>query len=108
MALIETHNIVIEATPPTFDPAAAGDTATVSDKHFLIVRNAAGSSMTVTVAVPGKTVNDIDTPDTVRTVPATNGEVWIPLDSYYADPVDHKAHITYSSLTSVTRAVVKR
>jgi hypothetical protein len=108
MALIATQNIVIAGTAPTFAPAAAGDTASVSDRHFLVVKNAAGASMTVTLAVPGKTVNSVDTPDTVITVPATNGEVWIPLDSYYADPVDGKAHITWSSLTSVTRAVVKR
>lgn len=107
MALIPTQNIVIAGTAPTLLPAAAGDTASVSDKHFLIVENGGGASMTVTLAVPGTLVNNIAAPDTVITVGAS-GMAYIPLDDYYADPTDGKAHITYSTTTSVTRAVVKR
>lgn len=106
MSQIATAHVTIAGTAPTFAAAAAGDTAEVGAGCKLIVKNGAGASMTVTVAVPGKTVNQIDAPDTVYTVPAT-GESWIPLYDFYADPTDGLAHLTWSSTATVTRAVVK-
>jgi hypothetical protein len=73
----------------------------------VIVKNASGSSITFTVLVPGVTINNIVTPDTPYTVPATTGEMWVPLYDYYADPVDGRAHVTYSATPSVTVASVK-
>jgi hypothetical protein len=107
MSQIATQSVKLDGTKPTFAAAAAGDTAECSATALkLIVKNGAASSITVTVAVPGSTINGLAAPDTVYTVPATD-EKWIPLYSYYADPSDTLAHITYSSTTTVTRAVVK-
>jgi hypothetical protein len=92
---------------PAFAAASAGDTARCGDGYYLIVRNGAGSSMTVTIATPGTLATGDAYPDKVYTVAATSGEEWIPLKSLYRDPSDKLAHITYSSTTTVTRAVVK-
>lgn len=107
MSQVPTHHVTIAGTAPTFNAAADGDTAEVGAGCKLIVKNGAGSSMTVTVAVPGNAINAVANPDTVYTVPATTGEVWIPLYDFYADPADSLAHLTYSSTTTVTRAVSK-
>lgn len=109
MSQIPTQNVKIDGTAPTFAAAAAGDLAecATGDALKLIVRNAAGSSMTVTIAVPGVQAGGAANDAVVYTVPATTGEKWIPLYRYYADSTDTLAHITYSSTTSVTRAVVK-
>lgn len=107
MALIATQSIVIAGTAPTFAAAASGDTARVGRGLFLIVKNTAGSSMTVTIAYPGNLVTGVAIPDPVYTVGATTGEQWIPLLEQYADPTTGQAAITYSTTTSVTRAVVQ-
>lgn len=106
MALIPEHNISVEGLPPSFLPAASGDTAKVGEGRKLEVRNA-GSEMTVTIAVPGNLETGVAYPDKVYTVPATTGEKRIPLLKIYADPTDGLAHISYSSTTSVTRAAVR-
>lgn len=109
MSKITTQLVKADGTAPTFAAAAAGDLADCGTGVGLklIVRNAAGSSMTVTIAIPGTQVGGVANDANVFTVPATTGEKWIPLYGYYADPSDTLAHITYSSVTSVTRAVVK-
>jgi hypothetical protein len=108
MTQIATSVIGVTGTKPTFGAAAAGDTAACSARNFLVVKNGAGSPITLTVAVPGNTVNGSAQPDTVITVAATTGEAWVPLETYYKDPSDGLAHITYSSVTTVTSAVVQR
>lgn len=109
MSQITTQNVKADGTAPTYAAAAAGDLAECGTGVGLklIVKNAAGSSMTVTVAIPGNQVGGQTNDANVFTVPATTGEKWIPLYGYYADTTDSLAHITYSSTTSVTRAVVK-
>lgn len=107
MSLIASFHAGLVGGKPTFAAAAAGDTAEVGTGRALIVRNGAGTDITVTVAVPGNTINGIAAPDTTYTVLATTGEQWIPMFDYYADPSDGLAHITYSSTTTVTRAAVK-
>lgn len=108
MSQIATQHIVIAGTKPTYGAAANGDTAKVGPGFFLICKNAAGSPITLTLAVPGTLENNVAAPDTTFTVAATTGEVWVPLDAYYADPSDGLCHITYSAITTVTVAVVKR
>lgn len=106
MALIATHSVTVAGTPPTFATAAAGDTARVGNHLTLIVKNASGASITVTMVYPGNLPSGDAIPDKVYTVPATTGEQWIPLLEQYADPTTGQASITYSATTSVTRAVV--
>ena len=107
MALIATQSVVVAGTAPTFAAAAANDTARVGNGLTLIVKNASGSSITVTIAYPGSLITGVAIPDPVYTVPATTGEQWIPLLEQYADPTTGQAAITYSATASVTRAVVK-
>jgi len=107
MTAVATQTIHLDGTAPTFAAAAAGDTYEVGSAHKLIVRNGAGSSMTVTVSVPGVQAGGADNDPIVYTVPATTGEKWIPLNAYLADPSDGRAHVVYSSVTTVTRASVK-
>lgn len=108
MALIPTFHVGLTGGKPTQALCATGDTADVGDGRGVVFKNTSGSSVTVTILVPGNTVNDEDTPDTEYTVPATTGEVWARMFDYYADPSDGEAHITYSATgTGITRAAIK-
>lgn len=107
MALIATQSIVVAGTAPVFAAAAANDTARVGAGLVLIVKNASGAPVTVTITVPGNLPTGDAYPDKEYTVAATTGERWIPLLEQYANPTTGQAAITYSGTTSVTRAVVK-
>jgi hypothetical protein len=107
MAEITAFTVSIAGGKPTFAAAANTDTTRCGPGYKLIVRNGAGSDITVTIAVPGVTAAGIAEPDKTYTVLATTGEQWIPIYDFYADPTDGLAHITYSSITTVTRALVK-
>lgn len=107
MALIATQSVVVAGTAPTFAAAAAGDTARTGAHLTLIVKNASGSSITVTLTPPGTLPTGAAYPAKVYTVPATTGEQWIPLLDLYADPTTRVATVAYSATASVTRAVVQ-
>jgi hypothetical protein len=69
------------------------------------VKNGSGSPITVTLASP-KTLETGDAyPSKVITV-AAGGEAWIPVLKVYGATSTQLATITYSSVTSVTAAVV--
>lgn len=87
--------------------AGGGDTAPTGVGVFLLVKNAAGSSVTVTLAYPSKYDGDQTVTGRAFTVAATTGESVIPLRDIYRDPTTGVAAITYSSATSVTVAVVQ-
>jgi hypothetical protein len=107
MALIATQSLVLAGTAPTFAAAAANDTARVGDHLWLIVKNASGAPVNVTLTVPGNLATGDAYPDKVYSVAATTGERWIPLLRVYADPTAGTAAIAYSATTSVTRAVIR-
>lgn len=107
MALIPTQTISVTDYEIEFAAAAAGDTANIAGHTCLEVKNTAGASMTVTMVAPGNLATGDAYPDKVYTVPATTGHVRIPLLAAYANATDGMAYITYSTTTSVTRAVVK-
>lgn len=108
MAEITPHTLVKAGTKPTYNNAAAGDTAKCGSGYFLIVKNGSGSPITLGITVPGNNEYGEANPDPSWTVAATTGEVWIPLLEAYRDPADNLAHLTYSATTTVTRAVIKR
>lgn len=85
--------------------SAGGDTAPTGAGVFLLVKNASGASVTVTIGYP-----PFDGSQTVTgrafTVAATTGESVIPLRDIYRDPSTGVASITYSATTSVTVCVV--
>lgn len=105
MALISTHTISTDGTPPTFDAAASGDTAETGSRHFLVVKNGDTSSKDVTISGQGTLESGDAYPDKVYSVAASD-EAWIPLLSVYRDE-NNEAVLAYSDTTSVTRAVVK-
>ncbi len=110
MALIPTQVLsATTGTAPTFAAAAAGDTAEVAPNNTLIVKNASGSSVNVTITKPGLDDTGDAKPSKVYAVPATTGERWIPLVEAFRDPAQSgQANISYSATASVTRAVVQR
>lgn len=87
--------------------AAAGDEAKCGHGYGLLVLNGSGSPITVTLAVPGNTATGEANPDNVITVAAGAYRI-IPLLDIYKDPEnDRLAQITWSSTTTVDRAVIK-
>jgi hypothetical protein len=110
MALLATQNITRAGLAPAFAAAAGGgDTFTPDGDTFIEVKNASGSSVTVTIVTPRTDAWGNQIADNVITVPATTGDRMIgpfPADAY-ADPTTGLASITYSAVTSVTVAVFK-
>lgn len=93
-----------DGTPPTFAAPAASDTVQVGST--LIVKNASAAAITVTLVTPGNLGTGDAYPDKVYTVPATTGELWIPVYEDYRDPVTGVAAVTFSAVTSVTAAAI--
>jgi hypothetical protein len=87
MAALTTQHLVDAGTPPTFNVAGASDTAEVGSgtNTFLVVKNGSGSSVNVTIVVPGNTSYGQANPDPVIAV-AAGLEAWIPLRKEYSDP----------------------
>jgi hypothetical protein len=106
MALIPVTTSTVAGGNIPLVACATGDFANVGAGYTLIVKNGDASSHTVTVAVPGNLATGAAYPDVVYTIPA--GEMWnIPMYSLYADLTTGYALLTYSALTSMTRAVLK-
>lgn len=91
-------------------PVAAtnGDTAACGTGTFLLVKNASGSAVTVTLTTPGQVDGRLAIADSTFSVGATTGLGIIPLiPNLYADPTTGLATINYSATASVTVAVVR-
>ena len=109
MALLSTQ--VVPVTGLRYDntlvAASASDTAETGGGVFLVVKNASGSSITVTVATPETFDGDLALADRTVTVAATTGQSFIPLTARYRDSSTGLATITYSATTSVTVGVFR-
>jgi uncharacterized cupredoxin-like copper-binding protein len=107
MATLSTQVIAQAGTAITFSNASAGgdQCATGSDVK-LLVKNGAGSSMTVTLVTPGTVDGDLAIADRTVTV-AAGATTGIPVTDRYRDSATGLASITYSSTTTVTVAVVR-
>jgi len=107
MALL-TPQSVSRAAPLTSKSFASctsgGDTFSSGDDVYLEVKNASGSSVTCTVATPGK-VDGLDIADYTFTVAATTGVTEV--GPFPVDLFGKTATITYSAVTSLTIAVKK-
>lgn len=75
---------------------------------WLVLRNS-GTSKTVSIVIPGNTPYGEPNPDRSITLPATTGELWIPLRREYMDSTTPgRATVTFSAdVTGVTGAVVR-
>jgi hypothetical protein len=107
MATLATQVIAQAGTAITFAAATGGGDACATGSDVkLLVKNGAGSSMTVTLVTPGNVDGDLAIADRAVTVAAgvTTG---IPITDRYLDPATGLAAITYSSVTTVTVAVIR-
>lgn len=105
MALLAQQVVALTGLTPTYSAAAGSTTITCGERTFLHVKNANGSSMTVTLTATGK-VRGQTAADVVVTVPATTGDKMIgPIPAeLFAGASDGTCAVTYSSTTSVTVA----
>lgn len=87
MAALTTQKVVDAGTAPTFGNSSASDTAEVGNGRntFLVYKNTGGSPAVITLVAPGTNAYGQANPDPQVTVPATNGEKWIPLRREYVD-----------------------
>lgn len=107
MAALAIQNIVDTGTAPTFGAASTSDTAEIGNGQntFLVYKNS-GATEDITVAVPGNTFFGIAEPDNVMTLPASPGELWIPLRKEYSDG-SGSATVTMGDATGITVALVR-
>ncbi|WP_433415030.1 hypothetical protein ACQP1V_36255 [Microtetraspora malaysiensis] len=87
--------------------SAGGDDCVAGPGVNLIVKNGAGTSVTVTLAYPQPYDGDQPVSGRTFTVPATSGEFVIPVRDVYRNPATGRASISYSAAASVTVAVVR-
>jgi predicted NAD/FAD-dependent oxidoreductase len=108
MATLPTQVINLAGLGVTYGAAAASTKVICDERTFLHVKNAAGSSMTVTLSSTAK-VRSQAAADVVVTVPATTGDMMIgPITKdLFAGVSDGLAAVAYSSTTSVTVAAVR-
>lgn len=102
MAIANYSVPVLVGTPPTFAAPATSDTVQVGST--LIVKNASGASITVTLVTPGNLPTGDAYPDRAYTVTA-GAEAWIPVLSEYRNTAGVAA-VTFSAVTSVTAASI--
>lgn len=108
MANLTPTQIKIGGAVTTLQSAdVAGETFEPGDRVALWVKNGSGASITVTVAVPGKTKYGVDNPDLAVTIAAGTEQAVGPFPADLADPADGRVHVTYSSVTTVTRRLVR-
>lgn len=107
MATIPYVQAAVAGANPGFAAATSGgDVLAPNDHGILLVNNGSGSSITVTIAVPGNTKYGIANPDPTIAVPAGTIRAIGPFPSDLGDPTDGMVHITYSAVTTVTVAAV--
>ncbi len=105
--VLNVQRLTSAGLTPSFDAAdPAGDKFANSGRTFLVVKNGAGSSVTVTVDSQKKCDQGFDHDITVE-VPA-GSEKWIgPLDPNRFNNSSGQVEVSYSAATSVTVAAVQ-
>lgn len=109
MALLTTQTITRTGITPTYAAVTASDTLTPDKETFIQIKNAGGSSDTVTVEVRAGDPVGLTISDLSISVPATTGDRMIgPLPpQFFADPTTGLCTVTHSFITSVTAGVFK-
>lgn len=112
MALLPTQSITSAGlTPTTTAASGGGDTvapaSVADDRTMLYVLNGGGSPITVTVADPGKTpAGNSGTAPAISV--AAGAASYIPIPPGAINPSTGLASITYSAVTTVTVAALRR
>lgn len=108
MATLTVQTARIAGTAVTMASAAGGgDKVDAGDHTALLVTNGSGSSINVTVAVPGNTKFGLAEPDVVVAVAAGATKLIGPLPVDLEDDTDRLVHVSYSAATSVTVAAIE-
>lgn len=94
---------VIAGTAPVFAAPLASDTVEIGST--LIVKNTSAAAITVTLVTPATLGTGDAYPDKVYTVPATNGELWIPVLRDYKGS-NGLATVNFSATAGVTAASI--
>lgn len=100
---MNTQTVKISGAAPSFSAPLASDTAALD--ATLIVKNGSAAAITVTLATVGNLPTGDAYPDKVYTV-AAGAEAWIPVLRVYNNG-SGGADVAFSSVTSVTAAVVR-
>lgn len=106
MALHAAQRITRAGVVPTYGAAAAGDTVPVGDNVFLHVKNGSGGSVTLTVAAVGGE-GGLALQDLAVAIPVGEKVIGPISDELFKNTTDGKAHLTWSSTTTVTFAVLQ-
>lgn len=109
MSALTTQTLPYPSAAPTYQAAnAGGDTVKAGDTTRLIVKNASGGSINVTIPrYPATDAEGVAETALVVAVPA-GSERWIgPLyGSRYTNPATGNVEVAYSAVTSVTVGVI--
>jgi hypothetical protein len=104
MPVLTSQVVSIAGTAPSYAAASAGgDTVAAGEDVFVLVRNASGSSVTLTVTTPG-THHSLDVDDLAVAIPAGEERLVGPLT---ADLFGDQVQLAYSATTQVTVAAVQ-
>uniref|UniRef100_UPI003F497116 hypothetical protein n=1 Tax=Arthrobacter silvisoli TaxID=2291022 RepID=UPI003F497116 len=104
MAIVSQLVGVVAGTAPTFAAPSASDTVPIGS--VLVVKNASGASINVTLTTPPTLETGDAYPDKVYAV-AAGAEKWIPVLGVYQDPVTKVAAVAFSATASVTAAAIR-
>lgn len=108
MALLTPVQAQITGAVSTLAAAdVAGETFRPDDRAILQVTNGSGASITVTVIVPGNTRYSQAEPDIAVVVAAGTSRAIGPFPNDLGDPTTGLVNVTYSAVTTVTRALVR-
>lgn len=105
MALLATQQIGITGTTVTYGAVTATDTVTPDDRTWLEVVNGSGSSINVTVVVPGTNYGQAN-PDVVVAVPNGARRHIGPLVRALANS-NGFVDVQFSATTSITAAALR-
>lgn len=109
MATLTTQNISTTGIVPTYQAAAAGGDAMIADStSFLHAKNASGGSITVTLVTPATVDTTLAVGDRAIVIAAGTDQMIAVPDILYRDPTTGLAAITYSGVTSLTVAAIRR
>ncbi|WP_327047291.1 hypothetical protein OG320_05200 [Microbispora sp. NBC_01189] len=108
MATLTTQVIPLTGLAIAFTNAAGGgDQCATGDGVALLVRNNDASATTVTLVTPEQIDGDLAVADRAVSV-AAGATAAIPMTSRYLDPATGLASITYSKVTSLQVACIRR
>ena len=109
MALLSPQTITKAGATPVYSTPSSSDTIAAANGvvQFLHVKNASGSSITVTLVDAGTTPAGSAATNPTVTVPATTGDKMIgPLPNSLASSSTGLITVNYSATTSVTAALI--